>query len=48
MTYNDESHPLPPDELGLPPVEQGLFAAPGNSPTTGTPTTVPPGQKLAN
>jgi hypothetical protein len=48
MTYNNESHPLPPDELGLPPVEPGLFAAPGNSPTTAPPTTVPPNQELTN
>ena len=42
MTYNEEYHPLPPDELGDPPVEPGLFAAPGNSPTTGPPTFSPP------
>lgn len=48
MTYNDESHPLPPDEFGQPPVEQGLFAAAGNSVTTAPPTTIPPDQQLAN
>ena len=44
MISDAEVHPLPPDELGAPPMDQTMFASSGEnpSPTTGPPTTYPP------
>ncbi len=45
MISDAETHPLPPDELGAPPVEALLASAGDNqSPTTGPPTVAPPPQ----
>ncbi len=44
MQEANELHPLPPDELGVPPVDQALFAGHDDlGSTTGPPTTMPPG-----
>lgn len=44
MISNAELHPLPPDELGVPPIDQAMFASAGDgsSPSTPPPTTQPP------